>query len=121
MNKCKSFVSVVLGCAGAFVASASQAHASELQWSVTLGTPPIVYPVPAYARPMPVVVPSAPIALRRAVPVQQVAYRTPTRWDVDGDGIPNRQDRLYNPQWDRDGDGVPNRYDRHDPRAWHRR
>jgi len=32
----------------------------------------------------------------------------------DGDGMPNRYDRVYNPRWDRDGDGVPNRYDRHD-------
>ena len=38
--------------------------------------------------------------------------RDPRRWDVDGDGIPNRHDRVYNPRWDRDGDGVPNRYDR---------
>jgi hypothetical protein len=30
---------------------------------------------------------------------------------VDGDGIPNRQDRVYNPRWDRDGDGIPNRRD----------
>jgi hypothetical protein len=62
-------------------------------------------------------------------------YRAPTRWDVDGDGIPNRHDRLYNPAWDRNGngvpdrreyrhgpygdrdrDGIPNRYDRHDDR-----
>jgi hypothetical protein len=42
------------------------------------------------------------------------SYREPTRWDRDGDGIPNRYDRVYNPRWDRDGDGVPNRYDRHD-------
>jgi hypothetical protein len=40
--------------------------------------------------------------------------RPPTRWDRDGDGIPNRYDRVYNPRWDRDGDGIPNRYDRHD-------
>ena len=43
------------------------------------------------------------------------AYRSaPTRWDRDGDGIPNRYDRVYNPRWDRDGDGIPNRYDRYD-------
>ncbi|MDB5873801.1 MAG: hypothetical protein JWQ07_3243 [Ramlibacter sp.] len=30
----------------------------------------------------------------------------PTRYDRDGDGIPDRYDR------DRDGDGVPNRFDR---------
>jgi hypothetical protein len=35
----------------------------------------------------------------------------PTRWDHDGDGVPNRYDRVYNPRWDRDGDGIPNRYD----------
>jgi hypothetical protein len=43
-------------------------------------------------------------------------YRAPTRWDVDGDGIPNRYDRVYNPRWDVDGDGIPNRYDRFDNR-----
>ena len=32
------------------------------------------------------------------------AYREPTRWDVDGDGIPNRYDRDY-------------RYNRHDRRG----
>ena len=42
--------------------------------------------------------------------------RTPNgnpRWDRDGDGIPNNRDRTPdgNPRWDRDGDGVPNRYD----------
>ena len=42
------------------------------------------------------------------------SYREPTRWDRDGDGVPNRYDRVYNPRWDRDGDGVPNRYDRYD-------
>ena len=35
------------------------------------------------------------------------------RWDRDGDGVPTRYDRVYNPRWDRDGDGVPNRYDRY--------
>ena len=43
------------------------------------------------------------------------SYRqAPARRDRDGDGIPNRFDRVYNPRWDRDGDGVPNRYDRND-------
>jgi len=42
-------------------------------------------------------------------------YHQPSRWDRDGDGIPNAQDRTPNgrgPNWDRDNDGVPNRYDR---------
>ena len=58
----------------------------------------------------------------RYAPSPEVEYRLPPRhgggyreqrhWDIDGDGIPNRYDRVYNPRWDRDGDGVPNRYDR---------
>ena len=47
-------------------------------------------------------------------PRPEPAYCQPTRWDVDGDGIPNRYDRVYNPRWDRDGDGIPNRRDRRD-------
>ena len=43
---------------------------------------------------------------------RESGYREPRRWDVDGDGIPNRHDRVYNPRWDRDGEGVPIRYDR---------
>ena len=118
MNKFKATVGAALACAGAFVASAAQAN--ELQWSITVGTPSVIYPAPVYARPLPppVVVPGAPVYARPGMPVRQVAYRAPTRWDMDGDGIPNRYDRVYNPQWDRDGDGVPNRYDRHDPRGW---
>jgi WXXGXW repeat (2 copies) len=44
---------------------------------------------------------------------------TPSRWDRDGDGIPNRYDRSDNRRGaygDRDRDGVPNRYDRYDNR-----
>jgi hypothetical protein len=37
-----------------------------------------------------------------------------SRWDRDGDGIPNRYDRTpYGRRFvDSDGDGIPNRYDR---------
>jgi YXWGXW repeat-containing protein/thrombospondin type 3 repeat protein len=38
----------------------------------------------------------------------------PSRWDRDGDGIPNRRDRTPDgagPSWDRDNDGIPNRRD----------
>ena len=38
-----------------------------------------------------------------------------SRFDRDGDGIRNRQDRTPNgagPRWDRDNDGVANRFDR---------
>ena len=83
--------------------------------------PALVYtqPAPVYLRPVPVY--SQPYPQRWRGHVQ---YQEPTRWDRDGDGIPNRHDRLYNPRWDRDGDGVPNRqegyerYERHD--GWRR-
>ena len=38
----------------------------------------------------------------------------PSRWDRDGDGIPNRRDSTpdgVGPRWDRDNDGIPNRRD----------
>jgi hypothetical protein len=38
-----------------------------------------------------------------------------SRFDRDGDGIPNRRDSTpdgYGPRWDRDNDGIANRYDR---------
>ena len=96
---------------------AGMAHAQrndDVQWSVTIGTPvytqPIYRQAPVYRQPMPVY--SAP------APVYEYGrhdhYQQPTRWDRDGDGIPNRVDRVYNPRWDRDGDGIPNRYDRWD-------
>ena len=62
-----------------------------------------VYSAPVYRQPQGIY-----------APVRGHYYRQPTRWDRDGDGIPNRYDRVYNPRWDRDGDGIPNRYDRHD-------
>src|SRR4051812_14328100 len=70
-------------------------------------------PLPAYGRGVEIVRPDVPV--RPYYPAQR-----PTRWDRDGDGIPNRYDRVYNPPWDRDGDGIPNRYDHHDGRAYQR-
>ena len=51
---------------------------------------------------------------------EQWAYR-PSRWDHDGDGIPNQYDHHDNRTWahqngpmgDRDHDGVPNAFDNH--------
>jgi hypothetical protein len=51
----------------------------------------------------------------------QWAYH-PSRWDRDGDGIPNRYDRHDNrppkggPMGDRDHDGIPNAYDHYNDR-----
>jgi hypothetical protein len=47
-------------------------------------------------------------------------YRQPTRWDVDGDGIPNRYDRVYNPRWDHNGNGIPDGREGHDVRRQYR-
>ncbi|MCW5634944.1 MAG: hypothetical protein KIT17_16535 [Rubrivivax sp.] len=124
-----AFLALGTGLAGA---TAAQAHSGpDVRWSVTIGSPGV---------PARVVVPPPPVHIVHPVVVapRPVAYRQPTRWDVDGDGIPNRHDRLYNPRWDVDGDGIPNRYDhrhrgrghdrdrdgipdRHDPRPDHPR
>ena len=81
----------------------------DVQFSVTIGAPAWTVPSVPVLRPG-FVAPSYGYAYGR----HERSYREPTRWDRDGDGIPNRYDRVYNPRWDRDGDGVPNRYDRYD-------
>ena len=118
MSKSRLLVAA-LAATGALGVGAAQAH--EVNWSVTIGTPVAVLPVPAVVRPASVIVQPAPVY------AQPVHYRhpgrgyvQPTAWDRDGDGIPNRHDRLYNPVWDRDGDGVPNRYDHRYNAAWDR-
>jgi hypothetical protein len=96
----KKFVAVALAVGGALCAGVAQARDAVVQWSVTIGSPagaPLIVPAPVRVHPV----------------VHVRPYGHPTRWDRDGDGIPNRHDRVYNPRWDRDGDGIPNRYDRH--------
>ena len=113
MNTSRLFATAALVAAGAFSVGAARANEPSLQWSVTIGSPFAALPVPTFVRPAPVVVHPAP--------VYQAHYdRQPTRWDSDGDGIPNRYDRLYNPSWDRDGDGIPNARDRFDNRRFDR-
>lgn len=132
MSKTMRFViPTALAMAAALGAGAAQARNADVQWSVTIGTP--VYathgPVyathgPVYVRPQPVYLAPAPVYYHQPVPVHRAPrYHGPTRWDRDGDGVPNRYDRVYNPPWDRDGDGIPNRHDRNDryPRdGWRR-
>lgn len=99
----KKLIVAGIALAGAVAAGVANARGTEeTRWSVTIGSP-IASPLygPGYTR--------APLHQGRQ-------YQRPTGWDRDGDGIPNRYDRVYNPRWDRDGDGVPNRYDRHDDR-----
>ena len=106
MSKSKHVCAGLLAVGATFCAAAT-AQATPLQWSITIGAPMVIYPAP-------VVVQHAPVRVTPAY--RPVAYQQPTRWDHDGDRIPNRHDRLYNPRWDVDGDGVPNRRDRHDDR-----
>ena len=129
MNSRKLIVGA-LALAGVLSVGLTQARDhNDVQWSVTIGAPigvPLysqpypVYsqPVPVYAQPYPAYSQPYPVFAPRHYPQRQ--YQQPTRWDRDGDGIPNRYDRVYNPYWDRDGDGVPNRYDRRDHAGWDR-
>lgn len=139
-------IAAVLG--GAF-STAAQARGADVHWSVTIGGPAVIVPAPVVTVPPPSATMPRPVMVMplpgypvRAQPVHGPVhpvyggYREPTRWDVDGDGIPNRYDRIYNPVWDRNGDGVadrrqyrhhpwgdrdhdgiPNRYDRWDNRS----
>lgn len=127
----KKLMLIALAAAGALATSMVQARDVDVQWSVTIGgglplPRPVYLPVPPVYVPAPPVV--VPVPQRVYVPVIErpypvYGYPVPrrTHWDADGDGIPNRYDRVYNPRWDRDGDGIPNRYDRHDDRRdrWH--
>ena len=119
MNKTRLLATAALALTGVLGVGAAQA-AADVSWSVTIGSHGPVLPVPAIIRPVPVM---HPVPVMRPVyptpvvypaPDHRRGYRQPSQWDRDGDGIPNRYDRLYNPRWDRDGDGIPNRYDRHD-------
>ena len=103
-----AIVSVAL--AGVLAAASVEARGrDDVQFSVTIGAPAWAVPaVPVYRQGF--VAPSYGSSYGR----HERSYREPTRWDRDGDGIPNRYDRVYNPRWDRDGDGVPNRYDRYE-------
>ena len=134
MNRNKKLAIAALAIAGAFGAGLAQARdRADVQWSITIGSPapwaaparvynpPVrVYappPVAVYAPPVRIYEPAVRVySAPRAVVYERPAWRGARGWerrDRDGDGIPNRYDRVYNPRWDRDGDGVPNRYDGH--------
>jgi hypothetical protein len=103
MQRIRAFVPLVVLSTAALAAGTAQARGGvDVHWQVQIGLPVPVVVVPAPR----VYVPPPP-------PVYYPSYRHPSRWDVDGDGIPNRHDRVYNPRWDRDGDGRPDRYERH--------
>jgi hypothetical protein len=111
----------IIGIALVGALATGMAHAGNVQWSVAIGLPvPIILPGHVH---FPVVVAPAPV-VRYYEPAPVVRYYEPVPvvqhrhhgHDRDGDGIPNRYDRVYNPRWDRDGDGIPNWRDHHDDR-----
>jgi len=116
MRKSRLFVATALALTAALGVGMAQARDVDVQWSVTIGAPLLIQPLPVYAQPLPIHGRSTSVMVLPVPVYRQSAYLRPTRWDLDGDGIPNRQDRLYNPQWDRDGDGIPNQRDRYDNR-----
>jgi hypothetical protein len=104
----KHLIVAALALAGTLGVGVAQAHGSDdVQWSVTIGSP--VYGVPAYGQPVygqPVY--EQPVYGARVISGPEYRYEHHHRYDRE----PTR--------WDRDGDGIPNRYDHHDDR-WHRR
>ena len=126
MRNLNKIAVLALALGGALGAGVAQARGhDDVQWSITIGAPfggvpvysqpaPVYSPgYPVYSQPSPVYGPGYPVYSERVPVYRDPRYSHPTRWDHDGDGIPNRYDRVYNPRWDRDGDGVPDRYERH--------
>jgi hypothetical protein len=117
MSKTRFAIPAALALAAALGTGVAHARDADVQWSVTIGAPAYGRPQPVYAVPVPVYRQPAPIYHQRpAYPLAR--YQQPTRWDRDGDGIPNRRDRVYNPRWDVDGDGIPNRHDSRGGPRW---
>lgn len=85
MSMSKLFVGAAWAMAGALGAGTAQAGTADLQWSIAIGTPVYAQPAPRYRLP--------------AAGHSRVAYLQPTRWDRDGDGIPNRRDRHPGKAW----------------------
>lgn len=111
MTKTTWIAAAALAAAGTLASGAAMAR-GDVQWAVTIAGPVSATIASGPVRiAAPVVYPGYPVAVGGPVPVYHPRYHHPSRWDVDGDGIPNRYDRVYNPRWDRDGDGIPNRRD----------
>lgn len=122
MNRQRPLIVALALVAGLAGAGAARAHgAPAVNWSVTIGVPAVT--PPRVVLPGVVLLPPPAVPHVRVQPVvhPRPGYREPTRWDIDGDGIPNHRDRRYNPRWDVDGDGIPNRRDRYDGAPRHDR
>ncbi len=128
MTTRRLLATAALALAGTFGFATAQAHDGGVQWSVTIGAPVYSQPAPFYAPPVvvyrspaPAWVQPAPVWVQPAPVYSRGGYYGSTRWDRDGDGIPNRYDRVYNPRWDRNANGVADwREGRHGWRDGHR-
>jgi hypothetical protein len=124
MSKSRLVLAAAAALAAVLGTGAAQAH-DDVQWSVTIGSP---VGVPVYTQPAPVYQVPAP-QYRVVTPGYPVyGYHQPTRWDRDGDGIPNWRDPHPNrPEWqearrdwrgDRDGRWDRDHDGRHDRDGW---
>jgi hypothetical protein len=121
----KSVAALAIAVTGVMGSSMAQAS-PDVRWSVSIGVPLQVYgqqvysqPEPAYYEPAPVYVQPRPVYVQpQPYYGRPVAYRTPTRWDRDADGIPDRYEHRHGRHADRDRDGVPDRYDRRPGDPW---
>ena len=103
MNASSKLAIVAVAFAGTLAATAAQAHGrDDVQFSVTIGAP-FVAPVRPVFAPAPVLVPTPVVRYENRYDGRydrrddaRSGYRAPTRWDVDGDGIPNRVDHADN-------------------------
>jgi hypothetical protein len=123
MRKWSAVVAVPAVALIGLAASAAAQARTDVQWSITIGSPVWVRPAPVYHAPPPVVVyRPAPVYYPYSYyPARHPAPRYVHRhWDADRDGIPNRYDRRYDPYGDRDRDGAPNRWDRDDRNPYRR-
>lgn len=101
----KTIAALTIAVTGALGVGMAQAN-PNVRWSVSIAVPLQVYGQPVYVQPQPVYY------------GRPAAYRYPTRWDRDADGIPDRYERNHGRHGDRDRDGVPDRYDRRPGDPW---
>jgi len=93
MSKSRMLIAATLALTGALGGGAARAGNVDLQWSIVIGAPVYTPPVPVVVQPLPVYRPSARVwAPPAAVHARRADLRV-TRWDRDGDSIPNRHDR----------------------------
>ena len=113
MSKTRVAIPAALALVAALGAGVAHARDADVQWSVTIGSPAYGRPQPVYT--VPVYRQPAPVVHQRPV-YSAVRYQQPTRWDRDGDGVPNRYERRdgFRRDHDRDGDGVPSWQERND-------